>query len=1210
MAGNNEIIEFGKEVKELNILIKDQIELLKKVGDTIKTSYKALPSELLKQLKEQNNLELQAEKLRQESIKSQQKLEELAKKQIQTARESQRLAEQNSKNETRLLKEKEAQNARTMKSHNDFVNAINRQKKAQEQANKAQERQNKLITEASRPYIQLQNKWREAQKNLADLVVSQGANARATVLQRKEFELLDKQIRSVDSITKNYSKNVGNYSSAITGGLGSLMGAFGVVGGVTAGITVLKDAFNIIREFDSQMINVQKTTGLTNIELTDLKDSVVALSKELGIVSSAKLGEYMAVAGQLGVKGKQNLLSFTEAMAQLETASTIAGEQGASEMARFLTLVDGGVQNVKSFGNEVVNLGNNFAATESEILSNATRIAQSTGVYNLGRQQVLAYATATKAVGVEAELVGSTMGRTLAVFEKAIRTGENLSTITKILGTNQQELSERFKTDASGVLQDYIKALNNTYKAGGSVNEQLEAIGITAVRDQAVISSLASKGYAVLEDAMIKVTEAGNAMGDEFENASRKINNKIESLKVNWSNFILNIDKGDGAISEFVSRSITSLNKLISALDRLNTSWSQIWENARTEGETLGTREAEKFLNINKDSESRMNAIKKVATEIKDTEKELEELRQKESEIASSNALNRFVLAKSAKWYKEQIELKENYLGQYKGYIKRLQDENANEAITSSGLGGSNSGATQTTTTTSTELTNKQISDAKRLEEERLRNIAENNKLIETSKIEHERNIDLINAKTDGERIGAQLKYNEDYKKILKLNYNEEVRQAQGNNEKLILAKTKYNAEIRKLEDDSIKIANDAREKQYQNALKLANMIEDNDSKNAMKSTLMTAKSEQDKAQIKIKYIDSQRQALERDQEQALERIQKGSEEELIILEEYRQKRIDLDNEEKQILIDNAKKAQEQIKGYLSKFTDMGNFGFSSLNIFTTIEENGKSMFENMLDNAKDWKQQMALIIGSVGEVMKDVMGAMQDASRARHENELAQAQASYETSLLFAGDSAEAREKLEQELAEKQKEIRKKQAESDKKYSIMNAIINTAQAVTAMLAVGPWGIPLSIFAGAMGAIQIATIASTPIPEFWTGTDNAPKGWAWTQERGAEVITDKQGNVKTYGNNKGAQLTFLESGDKVYKSREDYFNRELNGILTSSNIGYGDIQVNNEFDYEEFERIAKNNKSNTAIFIDENGFNTRVTRKNNRQQLKNNYARG
>ena len=96
---------------------------------------------------------------------------------------------------------------------------------------------------------------------------------------------------------------------------------------------------------------------------------------------------------------------------------------------------------------------------------------------------------------------------------------------------------------------------------------------------------------------------------------------------------------------------------------------------------------------------------------------------------------------------------------------------------------------------------------------------------------------------------------------------------------------------------DNLRLATEE-EKQYQNALKLANMIEDNDSKNAMKSALMTAKSEQDKAQIKIKYIDSQRQALERDQEQALERVQKGSEEELIILEEYRQKRIDLDNEE------------------------------------------------------------------------------------------------------------------------------------------------------------------------------------------------------------------------------------------------------------------------------------------------------------------------
>ena len=145
-----------------------------------------------------------------------------------------------------------------------------------------------------------------------------------------------------------------------------------------------------------------------------------------------------------------------------------------------------------------------------------------------------------------------------------------------------------------------------------------------------------------------------------------------------------------------------------------------------------------------------------------------------------------------------------------------------------------------------------------------------------------------------------------------------------------------------------------------------------------------------------------------------------------------------------------------------------------------------------------------------------------------------------------------------------------------------MSALINTAQAVVSVLAQEPGGLIkkgiAAAIVGAMGLAQVAVIASTPIPEFWTGTDNAPEGLALTQERGAEVITDKNNNVKTWGHNKGASLTYLNKGDKVYKSQEDYFkeqdegfNNELNSILANNRIS--PIIVNNGVTKEEMTEV-------------------------------------
>ena len=55
---------------------------------------------------------------------------------------------------------------------------------------------------------------------------------------------------------------------------------------------------------------------------------------------------------------------------------------------------------------------------------------------------------------------------------------------------------------------------------------------------------------------------------------------------------------------------------------------------------------------------------------------------------------------------------------------------------------------------------------------------------------------------------------------------------------------------------------------------------------------------------------------------------------------------------------------------------------------------------------------------------------------------------------------------------------------------------------------------------------------------FEKGTDNAPKGLAWTQEKGAEVITDKKGNIKSLGSDSGPSLTMLDAGDKVYNAQK------------------------------------------------------------------------
>lgn len=324
-----------------------------------------------------------------------------------------------------------------------------------------------------------------------------------------------------------------------------------------------KDA---VISFDSGMKDISKTTGIAGKDLDNLSTEIIRLSTRLKVVSAEGLTQYAAIAGQLGTKGVEDILGFTETLAKLETASDISGENGGKELARFLELTDGGVQNVADFGDEIVNLGNNFAASEREILTNAEAIAQNTGMYDLGRRNALAFATATKAVGLEAEVVGSTFQRTLGVIGEAIRTGDGLREVLQVVRMTEEQLAARFKTDAAGVFKEYINGLNGIKRANGDVVEAMQRTGVVQTRDQRVIGTLATKGYPTLALAIDTVADSYRAMTDEFLNGSEKLENQQKRLGIAWDNFVLSIENGTGVLGNFVRGAVGVMASLVEAI--------------------------------------------------------------------------------------------------------------------------------------------------------------------------------------------------------------------------------------------------------------------------------------------------------------------------------------------------------------------------------------------------------------------------------------------------------------------------------------------------------------------------------------------------------------------------------------------------------------------------------------------------------------------
>lgn len=411
----------------------------------------------------------------------------------------------------------------------------------------------------------------------------------------QNFNQTNNTLNQLNNTTGNLNNSLNQTSNASDRASRGLKGVFtriasyfGVFVGIQSVISLIRGAFNTIVDFDSRLLNVSKTTGLAGKELKDLGTSLRNLSQELKVISVDKLMEFAGVAGQLGIKGTQEILAFTEALAKLSVTSNIQGEEGAIQIARFLGLVEGDVKNVKDLGDELTNLGNNFKVFEDEIIKNALAIAQNTGTFKLGRQEILAYATSLKEAGVEAELTGASLGRTYQQIEKVLRTGKNIDNLAKITGQSVEDLKEAFKTDPQGVVYSFIKGLNEVQEAGGSVNNAITSIGITATRDLRVIGTLATGGFAVLNRAMNDVKDSSGAMQEEFETASGKISNSIESVKVSWENLILAVNSSENEIGTTISFWAKALSGLIDWIARATTSWKELNRIASGKGTESG----------------------------------------------------------------------------------------------------------------------------------------------------------------------------------------------------------------------------------------------------------------------------------------------------------------------------------------------------------------------------------------------------------------------------------------------------------------------------------------------------------------------------------------------------------------------------------------------------------------------------------------------
>lgn len=240
----------------------------------------------------------------------------------------------------------------------------------------------------------------------------------------------------------------------------------------------------------------------------------------------------------------------------------------------------------------------------------------------------------------------------------------------------------------------------------------------------------------------------------------------------------------------------------------------------------------------------------------------------------------------------------------------------------------------------------------------------------------------------------------------------------------------------------------------------------------------------------------------------------------LVSDEEYEKKKADIterysidtakaavDSLEEQISVENlSQDDREKLAEQLQKAkADLANAeADAEIAAIKRVQDEEEDSYKKRMKNAQRWMDVASDAIGAIGNLMStlyerdiDNIEKEQEANEEAYNADVERIEALAESGAI-SEEEAEARKRAaeaetsrkNEELEKKKVQLQQKQAKWDKAVQIAQTGIATARGIMEAMAMIPPNPVLAAVIGAMGAVQVATIAATPIPAYKEGTKN------------------------------------------------------------------------------------------------------------------------
>ena len=301
----------------------------------------------------------------------------------------------------------------------------------------------------------------------------------------KEYAEAAAKLREVNLELKKAKKEWEGQENVIARTAKRLMAYVAVYGGFNEIMGKMREVTNMNLQLSDSMADVQKTTGLTGIELQELGRSLEGIDTR---TTTAELYQLAAAAGQIGLKTQEDVLGFAKAANTISVALNELGAEGSASLMKIATLTgevgrygtEGALMKVGSAINE---LTANSAATAGPIADFISRVGGIASASRIAISEMAALGAATDASAQSIEIAGTSMNKFITAL---LSNTENIAYATNLNARELQDLINEGNT-----MQAVIRVLESMQTMDRSaLSGAMKELGSEGARMNQYIASM------------------------------------------------------------------------------------------------------------------------------------------------------------------------------------------------------------------------------------------------------------------------------------------------------------------------------------------------------------------------------------------------------------------------------------------------------------------------------------------------------------------------------------------------------------------------------------------------------------------------------------------------------------------------------------------------------------------------------------------------